>query len=126
MSQSYRQLRLDERETIFRMKDSRLPVSRIAEQLGRHPSTIYRELRRNFFYDEDSYFRCYFPSVAHKLASDRRDAICGTSFKRVTTRRTVLDRSDQSHVNLATHHCKAISGRVKSRARSRATASFVT
>jgi IS30 family transposase len=72
MSQSYRQLRLDEREAIFRMKDARLPVSRIAERLGRHPSTIYRELRRNFFFDEDSYFRGYFPSVAHKLASDRR------------------------------------------------------
>jgi IS30 family transposase len=72
MSQCYRQLRLDEREAIFRMKDARLPVSRIAERLGRHPSTIYRELRRNFFFDEDSYFRGYFPSVAHKLASDRR------------------------------------------------------
>jgi Helix-turn-helix domain len=57
MSHCYRQLRLDEREAIFRMKDARLPVGRIAEQLGRHPSTIYRELRRNFFYDEDSYFR---------------------------------------------------------------------
>ena len=72
MSQYYRQPRLDEREALFRMKDARLPVSRIAKQLGRHPSTIYRELRRNFFYDEDSYFRSYFPSVAHKLASDRR------------------------------------------------------
>ena len=65
MSQCYRQLRRDERETIFRMKDARLPVSRIAEQLGRHPSTIYRELRRNFFFEEDSYFRGYFPSVPH-------------------------------------------------------------
>jgi len=72
MSHCYRQLRLDERETIFRMKDARLPVGRIAEQLGRHPSTIYRELRRNFLFDEDSYFRGYYPSVAHKLASDRR------------------------------------------------------
>ena len=72
MSQCYRQLRLDEREAIFRLKDARLAVSRIAERLGRHPSTIYRELRRNFFFDEDSYFRGYSPSVAHKLASDRR------------------------------------------------------
>ena len=72
MSQCYRQLRLDEREAIFRMKDARLPVSRIAERLGRHPSTIYRELRRNFFFDEDFYFRSYFASVARKLASDRR------------------------------------------------------
>ena len=47
MSQCYRQLRLDEREALFRMKDARLQVSRIAEQLGRHPSTIYRESVRN-------------------------------------------------------------------------------
>ena len=72
MSHCYRQLLLDEREALFRMKDAKLPVSRIAERLGRHPSTIYRELHRNFFYDEDSYYCGYFPSVAHKLASDRR------------------------------------------------------
>ena len=72
MPQRYRQLRLDEREALFQMKDARLPIRRIAEQLGRHPSTIYRELRRNFFFDEDYYFRGYLPSVEYKLASDRR------------------------------------------------------
>lgn len=72
MSQCYRQLRLSEREALFRMKAAKLPVRQIAAELGRHPSTIYRELRRNYFFDEDAYFRGYFPSVAHKLARDRR------------------------------------------------------
>ncbi|MBV1692228.1 IS30 family transposase [Novosphingobium sp. G106] len=72
MSHCYRQLRLPEREALFRMKAAKLPVRKIAAELGRHPSTIYRELRRNYFFDEDAYFRGYFPSVAHKLARDRR------------------------------------------------------
>jgi IS30 family transposase len=72
MSQCYRQLRLDEREALYRMKAAKLPVSQIAAALGRHRSTIYRELRRNYFYDEDAYFRGYFPLVADKLARDRR------------------------------------------------------
>lgn len=72
MSHCYRHLRLDERETIFRMMDARLPVSRIAAELGRHTSTIYRELRRNYFYDDDAYFRGYFPTVAHRIARRRR------------------------------------------------------
>jgi IS30 family transposase len=55
-----------------RMKAAKLPVSQIAAALGRHRSTIYRELRRNYFYDEDAYFRGYFPLVADKLARDRR------------------------------------------------------
>jgi IS30 family transposase len=32
----------------------------MATRLGRHPSTIYRELRRNYFFKEDAYFRGYF------------------------------------------------------------------
>ena len=71
----YRQLRLDEREIIWRMNDARLSVGSIAARLGRHPSTIYRELRRNYFFDEDPYFRGYFGSVAHDKARRRRQ--CG-------------------------------------------------
>jgi IS30 family transposase len=106
MSHCYRQLRLDEREAIFRMKDARLPVSRIAERLGRHPSTIYRELRRNFFFDEDSYFRGYYPSVAHKLASDRR----------VPGRKLVRNPELASYVIDGLHRCwspEQIAGRLR-------------
>lgn len=50
MSLCYRQLRLPEREILFQMKAAKLTVRKIAAELGRHPSTIYRELRRNYFF----------------------------------------------------------------------------
>ncbi len=72
MPRGYRQLDLDERELIFRMRDARKPIREIAARLGRHVSTVYRELRRNFFYDDDAWFRGYFPRVAHRTARLRR------------------------------------------------------
>ena len=72
MLRNYHHLSLAERETIMRMRDARQSVSRISSELGRHPATIYRELRRNFFYDEDAYFRGYFGRVAHGKAAARR------------------------------------------------------
>jgi|SRR5579863_3845848 len=75
MTGRYRHLRLDEREMLSRMKNAKVPVSQMATRLGRHPSTIYRELRRNHFFDDDAYFRGYFGSVAHDKARRRRQ--CG-------------------------------------------------
>ncbi|MBX9645285.1 MAG: IS30 family transposase [Novosphingobium sp.] len=72
MPRPYHHLDLDERELIFRLRDARRPVREIAARLGRHVSTIYRELRRNFFFDEDAWFRGYFPKVAHRKARSRR------------------------------------------------------
>ena len=43
MPRAYRQLDLDERRTIFRLLNVKLPVAAIAQQLGRHRSTIHRE-----------------------------------------------------------------------------------
>lgn len=68
MARNYRHLRLEQRETIMRMRDRCMPVGRIAVELRRHPATIYRELRRNFFYDKDAWFRGYFGRVAHRKA----------------------------------------------------------
>ena len=42
MARTYRQLDLDQRRTLFRLVEAWQPVGEIAEQLGRHPSTIYR------------------------------------------------------------------------------------
>ncbi|MFS0851311.1 helix-turn-helix domain-containing protein [Novosphingobium panipatense] len=53
MTDSYRHLRYDEREALAKMRDAAIPVSEIATRLGRHRSTIYRELRRNFMHDDD-------------------------------------------------------------------------
>ena len=49
MPRSYRQLTLEERRTIFRLLGVKVPIDRIAPELGRHRSTIHREIRRNLF-----------------------------------------------------------------------------
>jgi IS30 family transposase len=50
-------------------------VEAIANWLGRHRSTIYRELARNTFQDADPYFNGYFPTVAHDTAARRRQRL---------------------------------------------------
>ena len=72
MARTYRQLDLDERRTLFRLVEARRPVGEIAARLGRHRSTIYRELGRDRFRDGDRGFRGYFPLTAQDLASRRR------------------------------------------------------
>ncbi|MDR6708327.1 IS30 family transposase [Novosphingobium sp. 1748] len=57
-----------ERNTIMQRRDARVPVGRIAHELGRHPSTIYREISRNFLYGEDPWYRGYYSRVAHRKA----------------------------------------------------------
>ena len=56
LARTYRHLDLDERRTLFRLMEARTPVGEIARRLGRHPSTVYRELGRNRFRDGDRGF----------------------------------------------------------------------
>ena len=72
MARTYRRLDLDQRRTLFRLVEARRPMGEIAERLGRHRSTIYRELGRNRFRDGDRGSRGYFPLTAHDLARRRR------------------------------------------------------
>jgi transposase, IS30 family len=72
LARTYRHLDLDARRTLFRLVEARRPVGEIAERLGRHPSTIYRELGRNRFRDGDRGFCGYFPLNAQDLARRRR------------------------------------------------------
>jgi len=72
LARTYRQLDLGQRRTLFRLVEARRPVGEIAERLGRHPSTIYRELGRNRFRDGDRGFCGYFPLTAQDLARRRR------------------------------------------------------
>ena len=72
LARTYRHLDLDQRRTLFRLVEARTPVGEIAQRLGRHPSTIYRELGRNRFRDGDRGFCGYFPLNAQDLARRRR------------------------------------------------------
>jgi IS30 family transposase len=83
--QAYHQLNLDERRRLFRLVDARVPIAKIATSLGRHRSTIYREIRRNriqlepwlrrYRFHEHGYIEGYFPVTAQDLAHERRQRL---------------------------------------------------
>ena len=53
MTLPYTHLTLAERREIYRLRSAQIPVAVIAQRLGRHPSTIYREISRNWMHDEE-------------------------------------------------------------------------
>jgi IS30 family transposase len=53
MGRSYPHLSLEERRKIAKWREAKMPVSEIADRLGRAASTIYRELKRYFFDDKE-------------------------------------------------------------------------
>ena len=71
MPRPYRQLDLIERRTLFRLLNAKMPVAAIAQELGRHRSTIHREIRRNHFHGPREYAG-YYPLNAQDRASERR------------------------------------------------------
>jgi IS30 family transposase len=72
MPRTYGQLDLDERRILFRLVEARRPVGEIAARLGRHRSTVYRELGRNRFREGDRGLCGHFPLTAQDLADRRR------------------------------------------------------
>ena len=75
MGQCYQHLTLEERRAAFHMMAAKASAQAIADRLGRHRSTIYRELARNTFQDVDPYFNGYFPAVAHDAVARRRQRL---------------------------------------------------
>lgn len=71
MGSRYDHITLEERHLICRWRDAKVPVRVISERLGRHPSTIHREIRRNWF-DDGPWLRGYFAIAADERASSRR------------------------------------------------------
>jgi transposase, IS30 family len=63
----YQHLGLDERRDIYRLLTSGRSARQIADGLGRHPATIYRELKRNRHLDEHPLFRGYYPTVSQTM-----------------------------------------------------------
>ncbi|KMK67164.1 helix-turn-helix domain-containing protein [Puniceibacterium sp. IMCC21224] len=53
MRRPYRKLNLDERRILATMLQAKATKTKIAEVLGRDRSTIYREIKRNRWHDEE-------------------------------------------------------------------------
>jgi IS30 family transposase len=75
MSVSYHHLDFNERRKIYAGLDAKRSVAEIARHLGRHRSTIHRELQRNTFYHEDHFLNGYFPVNAQELSRRRRSQL---------------------------------------------------
>ena len=55
------------------MLNANVPVSKIAAEIGRHRSSVYREIKRNYFNDEElPYLNGYYGMVAQREAAKRR------------------------------------------------------
>ncbi len=73
MKRTYSQIGMDERRKIARWRTAGISVDVIAEKLGRHRSTIFRELRRNAFTDSQMPdLNGYYCVTANDIARERR------------------------------------------------------
>ena len=50
---AHTELDLRERRAIEDMLNAKMPVSKIATEIGRHRSTVYREIKRTYFIDDE-------------------------------------------------------------------------
>ncbi len=69
MTLPYTHLTLAERREVYRLRSAQIPLPVIAQSLGRHPSTIYREISRNRMHDEEPLYQGYF-----HVAADMQDS----------------------------------------------------
>ena len=75
MGSHYSHLTLEERRKIDKWHDAKMPVPEIADRLGRAPSSIYRELKRNIYEDTEIPELNGYYSVTAQNAYERRRAI---------------------------------------------------
>ena len=73
MSRCYSQLSLSDRRRLYHLVERKIPINEMARQLGRHRSTIYREIKRNTFRDREfADYDGYYSTVADDIAKERR------------------------------------------------------
>ena len=67
------ELNLAERRTIEDLLHRKVSVTEIARKINRHRATVYREIKRNFFKDDElPQLNGYFGVTAQRSASERR------------------------------------------------------
>ncbi len=92
MPAPYLHLDLEERRKIARWRDAKVPATEIALRLGRHRSTIFRELSRNRFVDAElQHLSGYYALNAQTIATDRR-ANLRKMVRHPALRTAVIDR----------------------------------
>ena len=92
MPSSYVHLGLEERRRIHHLREAKVPVAEIAAVLGRHRSTIHREIARNWWHDvEVPQAEGYWPLTAQDLAVRRRRAMAKLE-RHAELRDAVVDR----------------------------------
>lgn len=70
---AHTELDLRERRAIENMLNAKMPVNKIAAEIGRHRSTVYREISRNRFEDDElPHLRGYYGVHAQRTAHSRR------------------------------------------------------
>ena len=73
MSRCYTQITLAERRRLYQLLTAKASVNEMARLLGRHRSTIYREIKRNTFHDRElPDYDGYYGTLANDLARERR------------------------------------------------------
>jgi IS30 family transposase len=72
MRRPYRKMNLDERRILATMLQAKATKTKIAEVLGRDHSTIHREIKRNWWYDEDVPQADGYWHVTAQTLADRR------------------------------------------------------
>lgn len=73
MELPHTELDLRERRAIEDMLDAKVPIARIAVEIGRHRSTVYREIKRNYSTDDElPELNGYYCMTAHRKALTRR------------------------------------------------------
>jgi IS30 family transposase len=73
MSRCYSHFTLADRRRLHQLVERRVPINEMARQLGRHRSTIYREIKRNTFRDRAlPDYDGYYGTVANDVAKERR------------------------------------------------------
>jgi IS30 family transposase len=73
MGRCYPHLNLEERRKLAKWLEAKIPVKEIADNLARAPSTIYREISRNYYRDQEiPELNGYHAVVAHDAYEERR------------------------------------------------------